>query len=91
MVTRDEVLSSLRGVIDPELGASLVDLGFIRDIEIANDRIQVRMVLTIPGCPLAGYLVSQVQQKVEAIADGRRVEVSLLDDPWHPPGPDGGE
>lgn len=27
MVTRDEVLSSLRDVIDPEIGANLVDLG----------------------------------------------------------------
>lgn len=36
MVTREEVLSNLRDVIDPELGASLVDLGFIREVEIAD-------------------------------------------------------
>lgn len=85
MVTREEVLSNLRDVIDPELGASLVDLGFIREVEIADDSIQVRMALTIPGCPLAGYLVAQVKEKVEAIAEGRRVDVQLADDlsfPW---------
>jgi len=32
MVTRDEVLSILRDVIDPEIGANVVDLGFIRDV-----------------------------------------------------------
>jgi serine O-acetyltransferase len=85
MVTRDEVLSSLRDVIDPEIGVNLVDLGFIRDVEIAEDRIEVRMVLTMPGCPLAGYLVTQVQAKVEAMAEGRAVDVALVDEPWQPP------
>lgn len=85
MVTKDEVLSSLREVIDPEIGLNLVDLGLIRDVEIEDDCIHVRMVLTIPGCPLAGYLLTQVKEKVQAVAGGREVKVQLLDQPWEPP------
>ncbi len=84
MVTQEEVLSSLKEVIDPEIGTNLVDLGLIREIRIEEDRIQVRMVLTMPGCPLAGYLVSQVENKVRTIAEGRTVDVQLLDQPWTP-------
>lgn len=85
MVTREEVLSGLKEVIDPEIGANLVDLGLIREVRIEDDRIQVRMVLTMPGCPLARYLVSQVGSKVQTVAEGRTVDVQLLDEPWEPP------
>ncbi|HEU0139719.1 MAG TPA: metal-sulfur cluster assembly factor [Bryobacteraceae bacterium] len=84
MVTRIQVLSNLKEVVDPEIGANLVDLGLIRDVLIDDNRIQVRMVLTIPGCPLARYLISQVENKVQAVAEGRTVDVQLLDEPWDP-------
>ncbi len=84
MVTQEDILSSLREVFDPELGASLVDLGLIRKVLVEEDRIEVQMVLTIPGCPLAGYLVSQVERKVRTVAEGRTVDVQLLDEPWDP-------
>lgn len=84
MVTKDAVLSRLREVVDPEIGINLVDLGLIREVQVEEGRIQVRMVLTAPGCPLAGYLVAQVRQKVEAIAEGSAVDVQLLDEAWRP-------
>jgi metal-sulfur cluster biosynthetic enzyme len=85
VVTQEEVLSGLKEVVDFEIGVNLVDLGLIREFQIENDRIQVRMVLTMPGCPLAGYLVSQVENKIRTIAEGKTVDVQLLDEPWKPP------
>ncbi len=85
MVTKEEVLTALKEVIDPEIGANVVDLGLIREVQVDDARIEVRMVLTMPGCPLAGYLVSQVENKVQMIAEGRTVEVHLLDEQWTPP------
>ncbi len=85
VVTQEVVLSGLREVIDPEIGTNLVDLGLIREIRIEEDRIEVRMVLTMPGCPLARYLISEVENKVRTVAEGRTVEVQLLDEPWSPP------
>lgn len=86
MVTQEEVLSALKEVIDPEIGVNLVDLGLIREVRIEDHRIQVRMVLTMPGCPLARYLVSQVESKVQTVAQGRTVDVQLVDEPWDPLG-----
>ncbi len=85
MVTPEAVSEALREVMDPEVRMNVVDLGLIREIAVAEDRVSVRMVLTFPGCPLAAYLVKQVEDRVRQVAEGRQVDVLLLDDPWRPP------
>ncbi len=85
MVTETEVRNALRGVIDPELGENLVDLGLIRDVVVSGEEITVKMVLTAAGCPLARYLMSGVQRAVESIAEGKPVRVELLRERWVPP------
>lgn len=85
MVTEQRVLESLGAVIDPELGANIVDLGFVKDVTITESEIRIKMVFTVPGCPLAHYLISSVRQKVEEVAEGRAVQVELLQEPWTPP------
>jgi metal-sulfur cluster biosynthetic enzyme len=47
------------------------------------------MVLTVPGCPLANLLALTVREKVEAMAEGKKVAVELLNEPWMPPWSDG--
>lgn len=85
MVTAETVSEALQDVLDPEIHMNVVDLGLIKEIAVAEDRVSVKMVLTFPGCPLAGYLVSQVRDRVSEVAEGRRVDVQLLDEPWIPP------
>lgn len=85
MVTPETVAEALRGVMDPEIYMNVVDLGLIKEISVGEDRVSVRMVLTFPGCPLAGYLMDQVRAKVTEVAEGRRVDVRLLDEQWTPP------
>ncbi len=84
MVTESDVRNALRQVIDPELGDNLVDLGLIREISL-SDEINVKMVLTAAGCPLARFLMMRVQQAVESVAEGKPVRVELLREPWAPP------
>ncbi len=85
MVTPETVNEALRDVMDPEVQMNVVDLGLIKEIAVAEDRISVLMVLTMPGCPLARYLVNQVQAHVSQVSEGRQVDVQLLDEPWTPP------
>ncbi|NIO70255.1 MAG: serine O-acetyltransferase [Anaerolineae bacterium] len=79
---RRYVRDALKEVIDPEVGISIVELGLVKEICIENGDVEIRMVLTTPACPLVGYLVEQVRRRLRRIAGVKRVEVTLLDEPW---------
>lgn len=53
-VSTAEVLDALREVIDPDLGVNVVDLGFVRDIDLDAVPPVLTMTLTSPACPLPG-------------------------------------
>ncbi len=85
-MNEDTVRDALRRVIDPELGTNIVDLNMVRQITIDGENIRVHLVLTAPGCPLAGWIVQEIRQTVGALSGVQKVEVELLDEPWEPPG-----
>ncbi len=85
MTTEEEVKSALSTVVDPEVGSDLVSLNMIRNIQITDEQVTVNLVLTAPGCPLAGYLVEGARQSVAAIPGVKQVAVNVLDEPWTPP------
>jgi ATP-binding protein involved in chromosome partitioning len=76
-MNQDDVLAALSTVQDPELRRSVVDLGMVRDIEITDERLAVRLVLTTAACPLKGRIETETEQALAAVADGRRVEVEM--------------
>jgi ATP-binding protein involved in chromosome partitioning len=58
----------LRGVVDPELGADIVDLGMVRDVDVAEDgNVRVRVTLTISGCPLRTQIREDVESKIRGL------------------------
>ncbi|MDA8422758.1 MAG: metal-sulfur cluster assembly factor [Nitrospiraceae bacterium] len=85
MITKEQVMQALKEVIDPEIGSSVVDLNMIKEVNISDKRVEVKMVLTASFCPLAGFLLNEVKKKTMKIAEGREVEVILLDETWTPP------
>ena len=84
MVTEQEIRKALRRVIDPEIGINVVDLGMIREILVEEGEVEVRMVLTASGCPLADFLVEQVRSAAEGVEGVEKATVTLLDEPWRP-------
>jgi len=77
MVASEAVEASLRGVIDPELGADIVELGMVSSIEITGNIVTVGIALTIAACPMRDQIESDVIRKVEALPDVDRVEVHI--------------
>lgn len=79
------VLEKLREVIDPELGCNLVDLGLIYGIAIEGPRINVKMTLTTPGCPMHESLAYGVQTALLSLESVEDVQVEVVwDPPWNP-------
>ncbi len=78
------VWGALQRVIDPELGVSLVDLGLIRSVTVANGRALIELALTTPLCPLADVLEHEVRTAALSTPGLREAEVILVDAPWTP-------
>ena len=85
MINEEKIREALKEVLDPEIGISVVDLYMIKKIEITDDAVNIDMVLTIPGCPLASYMVNEVKKIIEEISEGRKVNLNCLNEPWIPP------
>jgi ATP-binding protein involved in chromosome partitioning len=60
-----DVRESLRGVIDPELRADIVELDMVRDVVVGADgSVRIGVALTTLGCPLRGQIKAEVESKV---------------------------
>lgn len=81
---RDLVEAALRTVFDPEIPVNIFDLGLVYEIRIdEGGKIKITMTLTAPACPVAGDIVQDVQQKIEAIEGVVDCHVQLtFDPPW---------
>ncbi|MGH9169352.1 MAG: Mrp/NBP35 family ATP-binding protein [Acidimicrobiales bacterium] len=75
-----EAWNTLGGVVDPELGDSIVDLGMVRSVEVSGDAghatVTVEVALTIAGCPLRGQIKADVERRVGSLPGVARVEVT---------------
>ena len=61
--TAETVMELMRGVVDPELGSNLVELGMARGAHVsAEGQVRVEIALTTSGCPLR----AQIQRDVKA-------------------------
>jgi len=81
-ITEDLVRDALSTVIDPEAGMNVVDLGLVYGIEIAEDRIHVRMTMTTPACPMGDMILDQAHAAISTVAPDAAIELELV---WEPP------
>lgn len=76
MPTRSDVMETLKGVIDPELGSDLVDLGMIQDVQVTDDGVvTIDLALTIAECPMRNQIESDTTRKVGSLPGVTRVEI----------------
>lgn len=79
----EKIQTALRDVIDFEIGLDVVALGLIRNIEASDDAITITMILTSPMCPMASFMMQQVQERAVQVAE-KPVEVVLGREMWKP-------
>lgn len=65
--TRDAVLEALAAVADPEIPTvSIVDLGMVEAVEVAEDRIRIELLPTFVGCPALDAIRLAVEDRLAA-------------------------
>ena len=82
MSVEEKIWEGLRGVIDPELGVSIVDLGLVYDVRYEDGEAEVEMTLTSPGCPLAPIIDKKVREALSEIDEVKNLSLELV---WEPP------
>jgi ATP-binding protein involved in chromosome partitioning len=82
MPTEAAVVDALRAVDDPELHRSIVDLGMVRGVDIAGERVSVTVALTVAGCPLRTEITRRVTDAVMPLdgVDAVDVELTVMTD-----------
>jgi metal-sulfur cluster biosynthetic enzyme len=78
-----KIKESLRDVIDFEVGIDVVSMGFIRDVDVQDDQVEITMIFTSPMCPMASMMAQQVEQQAETVTE-KDVVVKMGDERWTP-------
>lgn len=77
MATEQDVLDALREIEDPDLHRDIVSLGFIQDIGINDGRVEFRIVLTTPACPVRDEMKAQAEESVRKLPGVEDVAVTM--------------
>ncbi len=82
---RQHIIEVLHSIYDPEIPVSIYELGLVYEIDLDDEqRARIRMTLTAPGCPVAGYLVEEVHRKIASVPGVADADVELVwDPPWN--------
>lgn len=84
-INEELIRNVLRGIIDPEIGCNIVDLGLIYSIKISGPNVAIAMTLTTPGCPMHESIRLGVETALLALDGVADVDVNLVwDPPWNP-------
>jgi FeS assembly SUF system protein len=79
----EEILATLKTVYDPEVPVDIYELGLIYNFSVdETGKVDVKMTLTSPACPVAGTLPIEVETKIKAIPGITQCFVDLV---WDPP------
>ena len=84
--TKVTVLKALKGVLDPELNISIVDLGLVYSVEVKKEAVKILMTLTTIGCPLFSLIEQTFTTSCTQWAFGCKITLtftfSLDDGKW---------
>ncbi len=74
--SEEQVLGVLRGVMDPELGSNIVDLGMAKGCSIEESGLaHIKIALTTAGCPLRAEIQRDVRIRVNALPGVSAVKI----------------
>lgn len=78
VIKTDDVLAALRGVLDPELGADIVELGMVQDVDVTPaGEVRLGIALTIAECPMRSQIEDDTVRKVSALDGVTDVQIDI--------------
>ena len=83
MELKDQIITEIKKIYDPEIPVNIYELGLIYDIKVENkNTAKVKMTLTSPNCPVAESLPKEVKDNIMQVEGIDKVDLDLV---WDPP------
>jgi metal-sulfur cluster biosynthetic enzyme len=84
-VTPEQVLEVLQACYDPcckERAVSVVELGLIQDVKVADNGhdVRIELLLTSGWCPFSTHLLQMIDQNVRGLEGVGEVDTAIV---WH--------
>lgn len=81
MINKENIITALKQVFDPELPVNIWDLGLVYDIKINGDKVKLTMTMTSPMCPMSEQIMQMAKTAVLQLDGVTSVDVKLV---WEP-------
>ena len=82
MELKDQIITEIKKIYDPEIPVNIYELGLIYDIKVENkNTAKVKMTLTSPNCPVAESLPKEVKDSIMQVEGIDKVDLDLVWDP----------
>lgn len=79
---KEEIVSAIKNVYDPEIPVDVYELGLIYEINILPvNNVEIVMTLTSPSCPAAESIPSEIEANVRSVEKVNEVNIELTFDP----------
>ena len=80
---KEQIVSEIKKIYDPEIPVNIYELGLIYKIEIKEaKKVNIDMTLTSPNCPVAESLPKMVKDNILKLEEVEEVDLKLV---WDPP------
>jgi FeS assembly SUF system protein len=80
---KEQIVSEIKKIYDPEIPVNIYELGLIYKIEIKEEKkVNIDMTLTSPNCPVAESLPKMVKDNILMLEGIDDVNLNLV---WDPP------
>ncbi|BCM91124.1 iron-sulfur cluster carrier protein [Abditibacteriota bacterium] len=76
-VDKDAILRALNMINDPDLGRSIVELGFVKNLRACGGNVAFDIELTTPACPVKDQMHEQAIDLVKQIEGVQNVAVNM--------------
>ena len=75
-LTEASVRKALSQIMDPDLGRDIVSLGFVKEVEVAEEKVSLTIELTTPACPVKDQMKAEAEKLVAELG-AKEVEVTM--------------
>ncbi len=66
-MTRDEIIGVLANIKDPDLHKDIVSLGFVKNVQLTDHKVDIEIQLTTPACPVRDDMKKQAVEEVRRL------------------------